>query len=95
MLLPIPPLIRLSRKKAWNSPPLARTAAMIVKTSEMTTSAIEIGIPFSDPMAEGPTIQRASERALAGGVTSLLYIPGSGTNIGGQGVLIKSGFDEE
>jgi len=30
---------------------------------------LEIGIPFSDPIADGPTIQRASERALAGGVT--------------------------
>ncbi|MDR1368472.1 MAG: tryptophan synthase subunit alpha [Candidatus Accumulibacter sp.] len=29
---------------------------------------IELGIPFSDPMADGPTIQRASERALANGV---------------------------
>lgn len=30
---------------------------------------IELGMPFSDPMADGPTIQRASERALKGGVT--------------------------
>jgi tryptophan synthase alpha chain len=30
---------------------------------------IELGVPFSDPMADGPTIQRASERALARGVT--------------------------
>jgi tryptophan synthase alpha chain len=30
---------------------------------------IELGVPFSDPMADGPTIQRASERALAQGVT--------------------------
>ncbi len=30
---------------------------------------IEIGVPFSDPMADGPTIQRASERALAKGMT--------------------------
>ncbi|MDR3086472.1 MAG: tryptophan synthase subunit alpha [Azoarcus sp.] len=29
---------------------------------------IELGVPFSDPMADGPTIQRASERALAGGM---------------------------
>ena len=29
---------------------------------------IELGFPFSDPMAEGPTIQRASQRALAGGM---------------------------
>ncbi len=30
---------------------------------------LEIGIPFTDPLADGPTIQRASERALAGGTT--------------------------
>ena len=30
---------------------------------------------------------------LAGGVTSVLYIPGSGTNVGGQGVLLRTGFD--
>ena len=30
---------------------------------------IELGVPFSDPMADGPVIQRASERALAQGVT--------------------------
>ena len=30
---------------------------------------LELGVPFSDPMAEGPTIQRASERALAHGVS--------------------------
>lgn len=33
------------------------------------------------------------ERAVAGGVTSVLYIPGSATNIGGWGVLLKTGFD--
>ncbi|QDU65055.1 amidohydrolase family protein [Engelhardtia mirabilis] len=33
------------------------------------------------------------ELGLAGGVTSVLYIPGSATNIGGQGVLLKTGFD--
>ncbi len=31
--------------------------------------AVELGIPFSDPMADGPVIQRASERALAHGIT--------------------------
>lgn len=32
-------------------------------------------------------------QAVAGGVTTVLYIPGSGTNIGGQGVLVKTGFE--
>ena len=32
-------------------------------------SIVEIGIPFSDPVADGPTIQRAGKRALDGGVT--------------------------
>jgi imidazolonepropionase-like amidohydrolase len=33
------------------------------------------------------------DRGVAGGVTSVLYIPGSATNIGGQGVLLKTGFE--
>ncbi|MBL8489515.1 MAG: tryptophan synthase subunit alpha, partial [Rhodocyclaceae bacterium] len=36
---------------------------------------IELGVPFSDPMADGPTIQRASERALSWG-TSLRIVLG-------------------
>ena len=32
-------------------------------------TAIEMGIPFSDPVADGPVIQEAGERALAQGVT--------------------------
>ena len=35
---------------------------------------IELGVPFSDPMADGPTIQRASERALAYGVSLRLVL---------------------
>ena len=36
---------------------------------EAGADIIELGVPFSDPMADGPTIQRASERALARGMT--------------------------
>ncbi|MDR1934705.1 MAG: tryptophan synthase subunit alpha [Candidatus Accumulibacter sp.] len=36
---------------------------------ESGADIIELGVPFSDPMADGPTIQRASERALAKGVS--------------------------
>jgi len=37
---------------------------------------------------------RQLKMALAGGVTTVLYIPGSGSNIGGQGVLVKTAFDK-
>ena len=36
---------------------------------EAGASIVEIGIPFSDPVADGPTIQRAGKRALDSGVT--------------------------
>lgn len=42
-----------------------------------------------------PTVKPANEnlrRCLAAGVTTVLYIPGSGTNVGGQGVLLKTGL---
>ncbi len=44
----------------------------------------------------GPTVVPRNDnllRCLAAGVTTVLYIPGSGTNIGGQGMLIKTGLD--
>lgn len=44
------------------------TVAMMHRLVEAGADLIELGIPFSDPMADGPVIQRASERALARGV---------------------------
>jgi tryptophan synthase alpha chain len=44
-------------------PDLATTEALLVTLSQSAT-LIELGVPFSDPMADGPVIQRASERAL-------------------------------
>lgn len=50
--------------------PDAATALDIVKGLPAAgADIIELGFPFSDPMAEGPTIQRASQRALAGKMT--------------------------
>lgn len=49
-------------------PDLETTEGLVLAMAEAGADLIEIGIPFSDPVAEGPTIQRASERALAGGV---------------------------
>jgi tryptophan synthase alpha chain len=45
------------------------TLALIEKLVENGADAIELGIPFSDPIADGKTIQAASSRALAGGAT--------------------------
>jgi len=50
-------------------PDLATTEAMIHLLEEGGADIIELGMPFSDPMADGPTIQLATERALASGTT--------------------------
>jgi tryptophan synthase alpha chain len=50
-------------------PDLQTTAQLIPALAEAGADVIELGVPFSDPMAEGPTIQRSSERALAAGAT--------------------------
>ena len=44
------------------------TAAMLLALAAAGADVIELGVPFSDPMADGPVIQKASERALARGV---------------------------
>lgn len=50
-------------------PDLATTAEMIHLLEDAGADIIELGVPFSDPMADGPTIQLSSERALAAGTT--------------------------
>ncbi len=50
-------------------PDLSTTSVILPLLEESGADIIELGIPFSDPMADGPTIQRASERALASGTT--------------------------
>lgn len=49
-------------------PSLALTEALLLGLAENGADLIEIGIPFSDPVAEGPVIQAADERALSGGI---------------------------
>jgi len=64
-----------SRERAFipfvtcGDPDLAVTHDLLLAYVEAGADIVEIGIPFTDPLADGPTIQRASERALANGVT--------------------------
>jgi tryptophan synthase alpha chain len=50
-------------------PSLAITRKLVVEAARRGADVIELGIPFSDPLADGPVIQRATQRALAAGVT--------------------------
>lgn len=48
---------------------LENLQSTILKLQELGVTAIEVGIPFTDPVADGPTIQAAGERSLANGTT--------------------------
>ena len=50
-------------------PSLDATLKFVLALAEAGTDVIELGVPFSDPLADGPTIQRASERALKSGAS--------------------------
>jgi len=50
-------------------PTLDATEKIVLAAAEAGADVIELGVPFSDPLADGPTIQRASERALKSGTT--------------------------
>src|SRR6187431_3304821 len=50
-------------------PTLARTRDLMFALARSGADVIELGVPFSDPLADGPVIQRATERALASGTT--------------------------
>ncbi len=57
-------------------PDLATTESLLLALAEAGADVIELGVPFSDPMADGPVIQRASERALKNpiGVSEILPV---------------------
>src|SRR6201987_3841195 len=50
-------------------PDLATTRAVVLAAINAGAAVIELGVPFSDPLADGPVIQRASERALKHGTS--------------------------
>ena len=49
-------------------PDLETTSQILIELAGAGATVIELGVPFSDPMADGPVIQRASERALKHGI---------------------------
>jgi tryptophan synthase alpha chain len=67
--------MRRDRRKGFipyvtaGDPSLETTEELILEMERNGADIIELGVPFSDPMADGPVIQRASERALANNVT--------------------------
>ncbi|HJQ27449.1 MAG TPA: tryptophan synthase subunit alpha [Blastocatellia bacterium] len=67
--------LRRAERKAFipyitaGDPDLETTARLILELEQSGADIIELGVPFSDPMADGPVIQRASERALRNHVT--------------------------
>jgi len=50
-------------------PSLAASEKIVLAAADAGADVVELGVPFSDPVADGPTIQRASERALRSGTT--------------------------
>jgi tryptophan synthase alpha chain len=50
-------------------PDVARSADILRALDRAGADVLEVGVPFSDPLADGPVIQRATERALAAGTT--------------------------
>ena len=55
-------------------PSLAATEQFVLALANAGADIIELGVPFSDPVADGPVIQRASERALRSGTTLSLVL---------------------
>lgn len=50
-------------------PDLERSRDLLIRLDRAGADVIEVGVPFSDPLADGPVIQRATERAIAAGTT--------------------------
>src|SRR5258708_8345288 len=55
-------------------PSLDASLKYVLALAEAGADVIELGVPFSDPLADGPTIQRSAERALKAGVTLALVL---------------------
>ncbi len=67
--------LKAQNKKAFipyimaGDPSIEKTKEIVLMFEECGADIVEFGVPFTDPLADGPTIQRAAERALKNGVT--------------------------
>jgi tryptophan synthase alpha chain len=67
--------LKSDNKKAFipyvmaGDPSLESTAEIVLMLERCGADLVELGVPFTDPLADGPTIQRAAERALKAGIT--------------------------
>src|SRR5262245_35218704 len=67
--------LRSQRRKGFipyvtaGDPNLETTLALVLELEKAGADVIELGVPFSDPIADGPVIQRATDRALRNNVT--------------------------
>lgn len=81
----------------WLMPGMIDLHCHVAGRSLFEVNDLNDGVYLANPglRASAAVVPRVDtlELGLAGGVTSVLYIPGSATNIGGQGVLLKTGFD--
>src|SRR2546421_2831534 len=76
-------------------PDLNTTRELIVELARAGATLIELGIPFTDPMADGPVIQRASERALRQtfGISEVLQIVSDARRETGVPIILFSYFN--
>ena len=74
-------------------PSMEITLELVLALERAGADLVELGVPFSDPIADGPVIQRATERALHNGVTlrKVLDLPHSPCSSGDQFGLPSGG----
>ncbi|TLS53274.1 tryptophan synthase subunit alpha [Paenibacillus antri] len=69
-------------------PDLDASLALIRELEAASADMIELGVPYSDPLADGPVIQRASQRALSGRLTTILDVIGIAQRAKEEGVKL-------
>jgi len=69
-------------------PDLDASLALVRELERAGADMIELGVPYSDPLADGPVIQRASQRALAGRLTTIVDVIGVARRAKDEGVQL-------